>query len=1024
MDDITTVNVNDDGNDNFGSDSDDDIINQLKDKLDQKKKALNINDTIKELEKDVTIVDYEVEDADHIKKRFLTDNNDSSTHDNYEYNESKNAYTDEEKDMLFNKDGLDNTVMLQFIQDQINEGHFETGEIHKASDIEAERLKFEQEENERLLKEQEEDNNALIDPEHELMKPIQELLFKQLTSRNQKLNLDLLEKKETLKKKKHQREDVGVELYNLQQQLAEAQVSLETIKDNEAAVRKYRADAEQLLNDMNEKFNEENTKMKKFSDAVELHKTELEKINQTIKQVDLYHEELKSQISVVKRTTLKTEEDISKQEIEKKRQDFYIDKLTTQLQQLKEKLALYDSQYHAQSKESKAAQETLHEAEMEMEAMTFEKRQLLNQWNSSVFALQKREEIIKKLNNEIKNLKSDILTKEGVINGFKISLSQVQEKNESLMGLANRLESEIAFTKKQLSNIRENIDKNKETFLLYSKSLSNTEMELEKALQDQKLLEIEDMNLQKQLVQMKFSTKKIDEEIMNLLQDQLYLKKGAQGAKRDRSNLRIKINEKEDIIAKTENEIAKLELQSLHLESQLNSLREKSKEIDNEMEIKKKMIDKYELEIKRQNTVIEKKQSEIDGLNKKFDELKNVNDVEYQGPLEATINNLIKEVSQKEKEYYEIQQLWIRSQTDLIKLTKKNSEMSEEIQDLKMRSTILDRKRIIINSKIESEEKEIKEHDRNINQLRHDMVKINTLISKNVDVQSKLVENNLDLENEFKAKLKESSINLLRLEEKLDTLKNEKEKALNGLVETERQMMLWEKKIQLTKETQAALDPNVGSTEIRDMKIEIHRMKLRLKGLLRLQEKMIVEMEKAVYRREYIQMKGYSKPNIMTNAQTQYNKVITELQKRIKIISSDLRECDREIQTLTNTQHQLDEQSSSIKETCEFLEKRQSNLLQEYETKYNKKNNIINAKLILQKRNKLYTEIKNGKFISNSQVLNDKKNEYKKLYEKIDKINTVVNNVEKEFGDKYNQFLIESRGLIQLLYQTVPSPKN
>eukprot|EP00833_Pecoramyces_ruminatium_P005586 jgi/Orpsp1_1/1179618/evm.model.c7180000070087.1 len=993
MDESSNINI--DENINLDNDSDDDIINQLKDKLEKKKKALNINNTINELEKDVTIRDYKIEDTDQIKNRFLTDKNNSLNNEEEVVKvEDKKLYSNEEKDKLFTKDGLDNTVILQYIQDQVNQGHFETGEIHKASDIEAERQKFEQEENERLLKEQEEDNNALIDPEHELMKPVQELLFKQLTSRNQKINLDLLEKKETLKKKMQQREDVGVELYNIQQQLAEAQVSLETIKDNENAIRKYRADAEQLLNDMNNKYNEENEKMKKFSDAVELHKSELEKINQTIKQVDLYHEELKSQISVVKRTTLKTEEDITKQEIEKKRQDFYIDKLTTQLQQLKEKLVLYDSQYHAQSKESKAAQETLHEAEMEMEAMTFEKRQLLNQWNSSVFALQKREEIIKKLNEEIKNLKSEILTKEGVINGFKNSLNQVQEKNESLTGLANRLESEIAFTKKQLSNIRENIDKNKETFLLYSKSLSNTEMELEKAVQDQKLLEIEDMNLQKQLVQMKFSTKKIDEEIMNLLQDQLYLKKGAQGAKRDRSNLRIKINEKEDVIAKTENEIAKLELQSLHLESLLNSLREKSKEIENEMEIKKKMIDKYELEIKRQNTVIEKKQSEIDGLNKKFDELKNLNDEEYQGPLEATINNLIKAVSQKEKEYYEMQQLWIRSQTDLIKLSKKNAEMSEEIQDLKMRSTILDRKRIIINSKIETEEKEIKEHDRNINQLRHDMVKINTLISKNVDVQSKLVENNLDLENEFKAKLKESSINLLRLEEKLDSLKHEKEKALNGLIETERQMMLWEKKIQLTKETQAALDPNIGSTEIRDMKIEIHRMKLRLKGLLRLQEKMIVEMEKAVYRREYIQMKGYSKPNTMTNAQSQFNKVITELQKRIKIISSDLRECDKEIATLTNTQHQLDEQSSSIKETCDFLEKRQSNLLQEYETKYNKKNNIINAKLILQKRNKLYTEIKNGKFISNPLIINDKKIEYKKLYEKIDKINTVVNNVE------------------------------
>ncbi|OUM59987.1 hypothetical protein PIROE2DRAFT_46641 [Piromyces sp. E2] len=288
-----------------------------------------------------------------------------------------------------------------------------------------------------------------------------------------------------------------------------------------------------------------------------------------------------------------------------------------------------------------------------------------------------------------------------------------------------------------------------------------------------------------------------------------------------------------------------------------------------------------------------------------------------------------------------MQQLWIRSQTDLIKLSEKNSKMSEEINDLKMRSTILDRKRIVINSKIENEEKEIKEHDRNIKQLQHDMVKINTLITKNVDVQSKLVENNLDLENEFKAKLKESSINLLRLEEKLESLKKEKEKALDGLIETERQMMLWEKKIQLTKETQAALDPNIGSTEIRDMKLEIHRMKLRLKGLLRLQEKMIVEMEKAVYRREYIQMKGYSKPNTITNAQTQFNKTIIDLQKKIKIISSDLKECDKEITTLSNTQHQLDEQSSSIKETCDFLEKRQANLLQEYEMKYNKKNNVI-----------------------------------------------------------------------------------
>jgi hypothetical protein len=67
--------------------------------------------------------------------------------------------------------------------------------------------------------------------------------------------------------------------------------------------------------------------------------------------------------------------------------------------------------------------------------------------------------------------------------------------------------------------------------------------------------------------------------------------------------------------------------------------------------------------------------------------------------------------------------------------------------------------------------------------------------------------------------------------------------------------MLWEKKIQLGKETQNALDPNTGATEMREMTMEIHRMKLRYESMLKVQEKMIEEMEKSVYRRESIAVK-------------------------------------------------------------------------------------------------------------------------------------------------------------------------
>jgi hypothetical protein len=57
-----------------------------------------------------------------------------------------------------------------------------------------------------------------------------------------------------------------------------------------------------------------------MSSPVEKHKQELERISRTLKQVDLYNEELRSKILVAKRTTLKAEEDIINQEIEKKRQ--------------------------------------------------------------------------------------------------------------------------------------------------------------------------------------------------------------------------------------------------------------------------------------------------------------------------------------------------------------------------------------------------------------------------------------------------------------------------------------------------------------------------------------------------------------------------------------------------------------------------------------------------------------------------------------------------------------------------------
>lgn len=58
---------------------------------------------------------------------------------------------------------------------------------------------------------------------------------------------------------------------------------------------------------------------------------------------------------------------------------------------------------------------------------------------------------------------------------------------------------------------------------------------------------------------------------------------------------------------------------------------------------------------------------------------------------------------------------------------------------------------------------------------------------------------------------------------------------------------------------QEALDPNVGQSELQELKKEIHRMELRLEDLRKKQEQLINEMERAVYKRETIQLKFINK---------------------------------------------------------------------------------------------------------------------------------------------------------------------
>jgi len=76
------------------------------------------------------------------------------------------------------------------------------------------------------------DELVVLDPDHPLMVRFQKALGAQLEKHNEKLKLDVAETLLALRQKQKEREDIGVELYGVQYELANYQKTLESLQVN------------------------------------------------------------------------------------------------------------------------------------------------------------------------------------------------------------------------------------------------------------------------------------------------------------------------------------------------------------------------------------------------------------------------------------------------------------------------------------------------------------------------------------------------------------------------------------------------------------------------------------------------------------------------------------------------------------------------------------------------------------------------------------------------------------------------
>ena len=592
--------------------------------------------------------------------------------------------------------------------------------------------------------------------ENPVIQPIQAALKKQLVEANLRVGADVRDKESELTEVKGKRELIGVELYGVQQQLAKLQMDLENKHGALNQVVTTREKAQENLEKLNRQLEEakeiETSELRKL----EKNQNDLAQLETTLRQVTTYNEELKGEVAVTRRATYKAEEAITKLEKSKADQDIFIDTLNENLKKAQEQRALYEAQYASQSSETQAAVDTLRDATKEMETIEFEKKQLMQQWKSSLIGMRRRDEALGATTDAIHEQIEEDRAALSEIQGYKKAIRAEQAENEKIMGVMNKLDSEAEWMKTKMKDFADERAVLQERFELLKRSLEQTVSTQDQVYADYDAIVVELKGLEKNLEAVGREKIKVEQEILLHKAEQVTHIKGAKNLAKEAAAIQEVIQKHEQEESSVLNEMARIRVDILNTKSHNDSLQKTTDSLVGELTSKDKLIEKYEMEIRQRNDQIEKKMHTVDRLNRKYEALvAGEPEEENLGPLEATIKHIQKETERIDTENRDMEKRWLRTQTELVTVSDETAKQQNLKSQLGSQEAILEQKRMRVDRNIGASQKELAAIKKGIHGLHLDMSRLNELIHSNTNLHQKLANENYALETEFVEELKE-----------------------------------------------------------------------------------------------------------------------------------------------------------------------------------------------------------------------------------------------------------------------------
>jgi chromosome segregation ATPase len=769
------------------------------------------------------------------------------------------------------------------------------------------------------------DEIPTLPPDHRLFRRPQANLKRQLLALNDSLDVDTRDQQDLTNKLSAEREQIGVELYSIQQQLAKLQTRLTEANEERATAEAERLEREARLKDERVALEQAKLEFVQRTKQYEAQRSELDKLNDIVLRLEQYNQEKLNEISAIRRQTYKSEQSASETELVKQDQDVYIDRLTHQVQDITEQLMVIETQILAQRGETKTACDALLQANLEMDKINFERTRMIQDWNKAIIGVKQRGATLAQVEAGALKQEEEIRALRNEHDGLRQQIRAQQEQKERNTVLMNKIESRIQYLNAKIKGAGDERKKLQADLDQLSSLIAKREQLISKLQIERNAAKTEFKLSQKGANEISNQIRDLEDQIINHVTEQSNLKRDASAVQHMVEQIREQITNKDRELSSLQNEVVRLRIDKLNISAQSEKLERGLKAIVEELQAKDALVSQYETQIQRNNREIEKRQGEVDHLNRQYDALMSAQNGEEYGPLERKIRQIQSRIAQSDQSATENQATWLKQQTELVSLTRACDELEKLNTNQQAHIAVLARKRDRVRALLQITEKEIERLQVQIRLLQRDMSRLGERLSASVGQGNILVEGNVNYEAEILENLRKKEEEAVHMELQIENLAGVREGLAEELMDTEKSIMLWEKKLQLAREMKEALDPNYGASELRVMKKEISRMELRLKQIKKQQDVIVQEMEFALRRRETIATQGKVQQRLNKDrTRADIAKGITELKREVKRLHEETEKHDTSMRENVDAQKELTTEIERFQHIARETKKRKS----------------------------------------------------------------------------------------------------